>query len=53
MVDIEYAAERDVTFSLGDHQALLSFSSDEGAYAFWDWWYAQGHNAFVEWNADS
>ena len=36
-----------------DHEAVLSFDDDEGAYAFREWWDNAGLRLFSFWLADS
>ena len=37
---------------VAEHEVLLSFNSDEHAYAFNDWWLMKGSQQFVDWVRD-
>jgi hypothetical protein len=40
---------RQKTMSVADHEILLSFSSDEDASLFEEWWHRHGAKAFLAW----
>lgn len=41
--------QRDVRYSVAEHEILISFNNDDGAYAFHEWWNSVGQKQFVDW----
>ena len=51
---IEYFTDHTMdseSLRLAEHEVLLSFYNDGGAYAFDDWWHTQGKKAYEDWCA--
>jgi len=40
--------KEETTVNVPEHEVLLSFNGDSMAYAFDDWWKAQGHKVFSQ-----
>lgn len=41
---------RQVTYSVAEHEILLSFNGDDDAVAFADWWNSEGTFLFRAWH---
>jgi hypothetical protein len=39
---------REVTYSVAEHQMLLSFNNDSDTEVFDRWWHLEGRDAFLE-----
>lgn len=38
----------DISYSVPEHEVLISFDDDDAAAAFYEWWETHGADAFVE-----
>lgn len=39
----------EITRDIHEHEVFLAFNSDEHAYAFEEWWLAEGQFLFTDW----
>lgn len=49
MIDLQHQIHKEFTREVYDHEILISFNSDEGAYSFSDWWCVAGQKLFEGW----
>jgi hypothetical protein len=49
MDELEHDLPQDLTVPIAEHQVLLSFRDDGGAYQFRNFWMLQGKELFETW----
>lgn len=40
---------KETTLRLAEHEILMSFNNDSGAYRFDEWWFQEGKDMFDKW----